>query len=189
MSLRLRGRLPSDGLSAALDGLLARAAERVRAVARSHRLDPASVDEVFQEVRLRIWRAFGDQGETIRQLPAAYVYQTARAAAIDLIRRRRARRSDQSDPLESVGEIATHRLADRLLLAREFGDQIEAALGELAESRRPIVRMYLQGYDREEIGRTVGWSEAKVRNLLYRGLADLREALKRRGIGPGATSE
>jgi len=30
----------------------------------------------------------------------------------------------------------------------------------------------------------MGWSEAKVRNLLYRGLADVRAALVQRGIGP-----
>ena len=36
----------------------------------------------------------------------------------------------------------------------------------------------------EEIAALLGWSEAKTRNLLYRGLADLRSALAARGIGP-----
>jgi hypothetical protein len=34
--------------------------------------------------------------------------------------------------------------------------------------------MYLSGYDREEIADLLGWPEAKTSNLLYRGLADLR---------------
>ncbi len=42
--------------------------------------------------------------------------------------------------------------------------------------------MYLAGYSREEVAKVMGWSEAKTRNLLYRGLADLREQLKEMGI-------
>ena len=44
--------------------------------------------------------------------------------------------------------------------------------------------MYLKGYGREEIAALLGWSEAKTRNLLYRGLDDLRQRLIARGIRP-----
>ena len=47
---------------------------------------------------------------------------------------------------------------------------------------RPV-RMHLAGYPREEIAKLMGWTEAKTRNLLYRGLADLRERLTAEGIG------
>ena len=33
-----------------------------------------------------------------------------------------------------------------------------------------------------EIAELLAWSEAKVRNLVYRGLDDLRDALRREGI-------
>jgi DNA-directed RNA polymerase specialized sigma24 family protein len=46
--------------------------------------------------------------------------------------------------------------------------------------------MYLAGFERDEIADLLGWSEAKTRNLLYRGLADLRESLQSWGYGPGA---
>lgn len=46
--------------------------------------------------------------------------------------------------------------------------------------------MYLAGYGREEIADLMGWTEAKTRNLLYRGLGDLRERLTQMGIGPEA---
>jgi DNA-directed RNA polymerase specialized sigma24 family protein len=42
--------------------------------------------------------------------------------------------------------------------------------------------MYLQGYAREEIAQLLRWSEAKTRNLLYRGLDDLKRQLEARGI-------
>ena len=44
--------------------------------------------------------------------------------------------------------------------------------------------MYLAGYDREEIAELFGWTEAKTRNLLYRGLADLRARLADAGLTP-----
>jgi RNA polymerase sigma-70 factor (ECF subfamily) len=114
------------------------------------------------------------------------VYRTARAAAIDLIRREQARRADVTDPLESAtGRLAIEEPGFQALEARELGQQVDEALLDLVPSRRPVVRLYLDGYDREEIAALLGWTEAKVRNLLYRGLDDLRAALGRRGIGPG----
>jgi RNA polymerase sigma-70 factor (ECF subfamily) len=43
--------------------------------------------------------------------------------------------------------------------------------------------MYLDGYRREEIAELLHWSDAKTRNLIYRGLADLRAMLLAQGIG------
>ena len=67
--------------------------------------------------------------------------------------------------------------------ASELAAQVAQAIETIPASRRPVVRMYLAGYPREEIASLMGWSEAKTRNLLYRGLADLRERLTELGIG------
>ena len=40
--------------------------------------------------------------------------------------------------------------------------------------QRETARLYLQGYGSAEIARLTGWTEPRARNLLYRGLADLR---------------
>ena len=92
---------PIDEASGILDALIARSADKVRVVGRAHRLDPGEVDEVFQEVRIRVWNAMGS-GERIAELPASYVYRTATSVALDFIRRRRARRDDSTDPIESA---------------------------------------------------------------------------------------
>ena len=60
--------------------------------------------------------------------------------------------------------------------------QVISALEALPLSRRTAVRMYLSGYDREEIADLLGWTEAKTRNLLYRGLDYLRGRLNKMGI-------
>ena len=83
-----------------------------------------------------------------------------------------------SPPPLSVGR------ADDALIADETARAIDASLQEIVPSRRAVLRMYLKGYDREEIAALLGWSEAKTRNLLYRGLDDLRQRLTARGIRP-----
>jgi RNA polymerase sigma-70 factor (ECF subfamily) len=70
----------------------------------------------------------------------------------------------------------------------ELGATVHRALALLVESRRAVVRMHLAGYDRLEIAELLGWSEAKTRNLLYRGLGDLRGILVSWGIGPERTA-
>ena len=74
--------------------------------------------------------------------------------------------------------------ADRSLDESEIAGEVARAIDELVESRRAVVRMYLAGYEREEIASLLGWTEAKTRNLLYRGLDDLRATLTARGITP-----
>jgi len=76
--------------------------------------------------------------------------------------------------------------ADTLLEVSDVAQAVERALLVLPESRRAVVRLHLRGYDREEIASLLGWSEAKTRNLLYRGLDDLRTELTRLGFGPEA---
>jgi RNA polymerase sigma-70 factor (ECF subfamily) len=69
----------------------------------------------------------------------------------------------------------------------ELAYRLARAVDELPSPRQAVVRLHLRGYHREEIAELLGWSEAKTRNLLYRGLDDLRGLLAQRGIGPRAT--
>ena len=68
------------------------------------------------------------------------------------------------------------------LAESELAEQIERAVQSIQASRRPVVRMHLMGHSREEIAGLLGWSEAKTRNLLYRGLADVRKRLLAEGV-------
>lgn len=157
----------------------------VRRVAWRHRLSDSDVDEVMQEVRIRLWRAHQNAeggSEQIAAAPASYVYRTALSAALDLLRRRRARRADSMVDLDDELSVAPAAGPDGELEATELTAQVTRAIDMIPASRRPVVRMYLAGHPREEIARLMGWSEAKTRNLLYRGLADLRERLTEMGI-------
>lgn len=168
----------TDELSAALEALVSRFAIMVRSIGARHRLSNADVDEVVQEVRIRLWKAC-TTSEQIRGLGTSYVYRTATSAALDLLRRRRAHGASRSDPVDTMAETLPDTAANpgAALDTAELEDRLAAAIATIPASRRPVVRMHLQGYDREEIASLMGWTEAKTRNLLYRGLADLRERL------------
>jgi RNA polymerase sigma factor (sigma-70 family) len=175
---------PIDRASALLESLVERLGRMVRRVGFDHGLTESDVDELVQEVRIRIWRARPD---AIEQLNATYVHRTAVSASLDIIRRRRSGSSFlESVPSENVA-LTSDAAPDpqRSLEAAELEQRVAAAVDSLSASRRPVVRMYLQGYSREEISDLLGWSEGKTRNLLYRGLADLRDRLAGAGVGPG----
>jgi RNA polymerase sigma-70 factor (ECF subfamily) len=126
----------------------------------------------------------------VQQAPASYIYRTVMSAAFDFLRRRRARREDELDAPRGAGgrAFAAPVEADSAALESEVQAAVVRAVDLLVESRRAVVRMYLAGYDREEIADLLGWSEPKTRNLLYRGLADVRQSLESWGFGPGAHS-
>jgi len=172
-------------VSASLEALIARFGERLRRAARRTGLRDQDLDEVVQDVRVRLWKAL-DSGEKISGVTASYVYSAGRSAAIDLIRRRRDER-DQSLTVDSGEEPMFAAAAPTqldLAVRRDVVERLEAAIDTLDPRRAVAVRMHLAGYAREEIGDLMGWTEPKTRNLIYRGLADLRDRLRQRGITP-----
>ncbi|HXY29145.1 MAG TPA: sigma-70 family RNA polymerase sigma factor [Gemmatimonadaceae bacterium] len=178
---------PADAASLAIEAVLSRFERLVRHAGASHGLSNADVDEVFQDIRIRLWRAH-PQSEQIATLGSSYMYRTAMSAVTDLLRRRQSRREERLEPGEHVqNTLSAAPLApDVELESSEAILELSRSIEALPASRRPVVRMHLAGYSREEIAKLLGWSEAKTRNLLYRGLADLRSALLARGVGAAA---
>lgn len=177
----------TDPVSRELEALVARYADRVRQASARHGLRDSEIDDIFQDVRIRLWRALADGGK-IAGTPASYVYRTAVSAAIDLLRRRRARREDQVDLDRPSGEavLGASPPADRPAEEEEFMRLVEQEIEQLADDRAVAVRMHLSGYSREEIASLLGWSEPRTRHLIYRGLNQLRARLLGRGIQPEA---
>jgi RNA polymerase sigma factor (sigma-70 family) len=176
-----------DAFSSELERIVARFGGVVRRVARRHRLSDGDVEDVLQEVRIRLWRAHsgggGRESEQIDLVSASYVYRTAVSAAIDLLRRRRARGAELTVTLDEAEEpISDAADPTRSVEQSELATQLAQAIDAITPSRRPVLRMYLAGNSREEIAALMGWSEPKTRNLLYRGLSDLRERLTEMGI-------
>jgi RNA polymerase sigma-70 factor (ECF subfamily) len=177
---------PANSVSTALESLLTRFGEMVRHVGARHRLSTDEVDEVLQEMRVRLWRAHGT-GEQIAAVSASYVYRTALTAALGVIRRRRSRwNSTEPEMIDSIVEAdALGTKAEDPSSRVELSDlaaRVARAIDDLPPARQAAVRLHLSGYGRREIAELMRWSEGRTRNLLSRGLSDLREVLSGLGV-------
>lgn len=173
---------PRDSISDELESLVLRFARFAGRIAHDRGLHQEDLDELLQDLRVRFWRARKDG---LRDLSSGYVRRAAISAALDIIRRRRTDRNVSLDDDQSSAHPLAARTAGpaELLDQGELAQRVGRAVDGLAPPRRAAVRMYLDGYRREEIAELMRWSDAKTRNLLYRGLADLRAALLAQGIG------
>jgi RNA polymerase sigma factor (sigma-70 family) len=178
----------TDPISPALDALLARFGAMLRHIALQRGIAEDELAEVIQNLRVRLWRAHRE-AMAITHLGSSYVYHAGISATLDVIRERRSRR--HQIPLDSLAQDPpAAESADPAVRVERADDAriVADAIRSLSQARRVPVRMYLAGYSRDDIARSLGWSEAKTRNLLYRGLDDLRAELRRRGFGPGGST-
>ena len=149
-------------------------------------------DDIEQEARLRLWRAIEAEREI--NFHGSYIYRIVTSVTINAIGRAKGRREEQlrlaeddedEDAAEAQPIILTagaenspETQAEREELLRK----VEEAMARLPESRRTAVGLHLQGMTTDEIADLMGWTEPKARNLVYRGLKDLRGKLRSAGI-------
>jgi RNA polymerase sigma factor (sigma-70 family) len=142
-----------------------------------------SVDDIEQDARVQLWRALKREREIT--YPSSYIYKVAVSATIRAIRRVKAR---GEEPLPEEHEAADSEVLrvlhtdpgsspESLAHRGEQLQSVRAALARLSKNRRVAVGLHLQGMTTVEIGNLLGWSEPKARNLVHRGLKDLRRQL------------
>lgn len=146
-------------------------------------------DDIEQEARMRLWRALQDEREVTNY--ASYLYRIAATATIDAMRRVQARHEEQLEILveqrTDEGEMmllpaSVKDSPERLAESREAVDRVMSAVAKLPDAQRRSVGMYLQGMTSQDVADLMGWSEPKSRNLIYRGLKELRKSLREEGI-------
>ena len=146
-------------------------------------------DDIEQEARLRLWRALQDEREVTNY--ASYLYRIAATATIDALRRVQARHEEQLEILveqrTDEGEMMllpapVKDSPERLAESREAVDRVMSAVAKLPDAQRRAVGMYLQGMTSQDVADLMEWSEPKSRNLIYRGLKELRKSLREEGI-------
>jgi len=142
----------------------------------------ADADDMVQVAWLRLRPHLPAEGDA--PLAASYLWRVAHSAVVDELRRRARRREEALD--ESWAESLPAPVADpeRVADAAELGRAVRAALAALASPRRRAVTLHLLGHAVPEIARLLGWSGKQVENLVYRGLADLRDRLAEKGWRP-----
>jgi DNA-directed RNA polymerase specialized sigma24 family protein len=134
--------------------------------------------DVAQEVLLALWKRL--EGEQTLEVGSSYVYRAAVRETVRALRREGSRRSEPIDE-ETAADSTSHGVFERLAES-ERGAQIEACLLALSLERGRAVRAHLRGFEIGEIMGLYGWPYQKARNLLSRGMTDLRRLLREKGI-------
>jgi RNA polymerase sigma-70 factor (ECF subfamily) len=132
-----------------------------------------------------------EQGrEGNRPLTSFYLHRAAHSALVDEIRRRQRRPEVPLEDGTADGGQETHvepRAAgdpESTASFRELGAAVRDCLSAANRDRRLAVTLYLQGHTVPETARILGWDNKRAENLVYRGLADLRQCLLGKGHRP-----
>ncbi len=180
------GVLPAEGASPSApltDEECARLRQQIaRSVARvCPRWLSAQAEDIVQIALIRVVDILRAR-EGNEPLSASYLSRVAYTTTVDEIRRLRRRREV---PLEEGAE-ERHEGAgpEEARAGSEIGEGLRDCLGRLAEPRRLTVTLHLQGHTVPEAARLLGWTDKRVENLVYRGLADLRRCLASKGLTP-----
>ncbi len=140
-------------------------------------LDP---EDVSQEIKFKIWKIFHSEKE-IKNYPS-YIRKIVNSSVIDLLRKwKREEGIFASEKQRKVSEIKDDYLTE--ISSRDtLREDIAQAVNSLINSRRKVVKLFLLGMTIDEISAYFGWTKDKTRNLLYRGLSDLKKNLKKKDI-------
>lgn len=142
-----------------------------------HGLD---VDDLSQEIRIKLWRVLSRDRKIDNFGP--YIRKIVDSTVIDHLRKAKRQETIANREKErKITELRTQYPRNGFE-ETELKETITKALDNILESRRKAVQLYLSNMPIEEIAGFYHWSKDKTRNLLYRGLADLREQLKKSGI-------
>lgn len=153
--------------------LIERYAGFVRATLRQidYKLSQADLEELEQDVRLKLWQALVGEGNFDK--PASYIKKVVNSVAIDAARKRLSRGGDAPHLDYSTLEV-DDELSQEVLHYRSELQQLMTRWEEQSQASTQVLSLYLQGFSTEEIGQLLQMSEAKARNMLYRFLAEVR---------------
>ena len=133
-------------------------------------------EDIEQQVLIELWRQV-DREQKIDH-PSSYLYRAAVRETVRVLKRELSREAAApSAEGPGGGESPFQSLA-----VKEQAAAVEACVAALPVDRQRAVRAHLAGFDVREVMRMHGWPYQKARNLIARGMAELRAALHDRGI-------
>ena len=132
-------------------------------------------DDLFQEVGIVLWKLLKSEKKIKHQ--SSYIMRIVNSVVIDHIRS--ARRQQRTMDIEKQNVDPLYQRDER----EENQALIREALTKLIEPRCKAVRLHLLNLEIAEIALVCHWTEAKTRNLIYRGLKDLKDILCEGGNG------
>lgn len=158
--------------------LLAQEEMGIRRVIQRYIRDPATEDDIYQEVSLKVLRRL----DTLREKKAlrGWLFQIARNASLDYLRKMD--RRPKNVPVEHVSNAAVgehSRNPSEQFCSKERILAVQAALEELPPSQRDVLKLRLEeGLDHQAISERLDISRQAVEVRLCRGRANLKQRLQ-----------
>jgi RNA polymerase sigma-70 factor (ECF subfamily) len=142
-------------------------------------------EDISQNALLRLHRSV-QRSDGNKTFSLAYLEKSVSGAVVDEIRRVCRRGEHSLREMSQLDRVIDDGRADpeRGASAKEIGRGILGCLDRLIRSRRLAVALYLHGCSVPEAAGRLGWTLRKTESLVYRGLADLRGCLERKGLRP-----
>ncbi len=169
-----------DDAGRGFEAALERFSVFIRAHIRRFGLDRRGIDpeDVIQDIKLKLWKKYGREKNPV--LRPSYIKRVMDSTLIDILRKIRLQgevvRPENQETLRRAGVLREEWPEDA-----HFREKVKAVADTLRESRRKVVKLYLLDMTIEEIASSLNWSRAKTRNLLYRGIEDLKKSIAKKG--------
>lgn len=139
------------------------------------------IEDVLQETRIKLWKVL--RSEKNIRFYASYIKKIVDTSVIDFFRKyKREEGVYLFEKSLCISERNGGYDQSYLYENMDLKDVVGLAVDRLIPSRRNIVRLYLLNMSIEEIALHFRFSLSKTRNLLYRGLKDLRKILVEKRI-------
>jgi len=135
-------------------------------------IDP---EDLFQEIKIKLWKI--SKSDKKIQNYSSYIKRVINSIIIDQIRS--SRRHEKIIDREKQRNLQDQGISN---IPTRIRKDVNLAFNSLIESRRKVVRLFLFGLNINEISKILNIDETKTKNLLYRGLNDLKNILKSKGI-------
>ena len=142
-----------------------------------HGIDP---DDIIQDIKIKLWKLISSE-KKVTNYPS-YIKKIVNSSVIDQLRK--FRRDESIFLYERNKYISDNELAycPEFTRQKNLEEALTKAINLLKDSRRQVVKLYLLNLNVSEIASYLNWSISKTRNLLYRGLSDLKDILIKMGI-------
>jgi RNA polymerase sigma factor (sigma-70 family) len=166
-----------------LEQIINRFSGFIRATIRRYHPEKFGIDldDVLQDVKIKLWKILHDEKKIENY--SSYIRKIVETSVIDQFRKFK---REEGIYLHEIGKHIREGSGaspyDSPYLEMDLKDLVGKAVNGLIESRRKVVQLYLLNMSIEEISLHFHWSRDKTRNLLYRGLCDLKKILKENNI-------
>ncbi|MFQ6052315.1 MAG: RNA polymerase sigma factor [Candidatus Hydrothermarchaeota archaeon] len=138
-------------------------------------------DDILQEVKIKLWKVL--ENEKKIENSTSYIKKIVNSSVIDKLRKvNREKAAINHEKQKKIAEQYNFYTSEKENGENNAAEIVGHAVELLIDSRRKVVKLFLLGMTIGEIATCFTWSKDKTRNLLYRGLSDLKKILKENGI-------